>query len=62
MSLEHVAGVEHVLAASDVFCLASLLCYAATGGGPFGDGPLAAVLFRNARAEADLRGLPHGLR
>ncbi|MEU7074084.1 protein kinase [Streptomyces narbonensis] len=62
MSPEHVAGSEHVVAASDVFCLASLLCYAATGRGPFGDGPLAAVLFRIARAEADLTGLPHGLR
>ncbi|MFF3608310.1 protein kinase [Streptomyces sp. NPDC002463] len=62
MSPEHVAGSEHVVAASDVFCLASLLCYAATGRGPFGDGPLAAVLFRIARAEADLTGLLHGLR
>ncbi|MFE5943140.1 protein kinase [Streptomyces sp. NPDC056480] len=62
MSPEHVAGSEHVVAASDVFCLASLLCYAATGRGPFGDGPVAAVLFRISRAEADLTGLPHGLR
>ncbi|MGG8407879.1 serine/threonine-protein kinase [Streptomyces sp. 12297] len=56
MSPEHVAGSQHVVAASDVFCLASLLCYAATGRSPFGDGPLAAVLFRIARAEADLTG------
>ncbi|MFF4083757.1 protein kinase [Streptomyces sp. NPDC001777] len=62
MSPEHVAGSKHVVAASDVFCLASLLCYAATGRGPFGGGPVAAILFRIARAEADLTGVPDGLR
>ncbi|MGW1847937.1 protein kinase domain-containing protein [Streptomyces sp. NPDC001966] len=62
MSPEHVAGSEHVVAASDVFCLASLLCYAATGRSPFGGGPVAAVMFRIARAEADLTGVPDGLR
>ncbi|MFE2232914.1 protein kinase [Streptomyces sp. NPDC059442] len=62
MSPEHVAGARKVTAASDVFCLGSLLCYAATGEDPFGDGPLAAVLYRVSQAEADLERVPEELR
>ncbi|MFB9555473.1 protein kinase domain-containing protein [Streptomyces roseoviridis] len=62
MSPEHVAGARHVTGASDVFCLGSLLCYAATGEDPFGDGPVAAVLYRVSQAEADLGRLPEDLR
>ncbi|MFH8840234.1 PQQ-binding-like beta-propeller repeat protein [Streptomyces sp. NPDC017868] len=62
MSPEHVAGARRVTAASDVFCLGSLLCYAATGEDPFGDGPLAAVLYRVSQAEADLSRVPEELR
>ncbi|CAL9407756.1 protein kinase domain-containing protein [Streptomyces sp. enrichment culture] len=62
MSPEHVLGGRHVVAASDVFCLASLLCYAATGRSPFGDGPLAAVLYRISQAEADLSEVPADVR
>ncbi|MFF9017862.1 PQQ-binding-like beta-propeller repeat protein [Streptomyces sp. NPDC014870] len=62
MSPEHVAGARHVTGASDVFCLGSLLCYAATGEDPFGDGPLAAVLYRVSQAEADLSRVPEELR
>ncbi|MEV6397765.1 PQQ-binding-like beta-propeller repeat protein [Streptomyces sp. NPDC051907] len=62
MSPEHVAGARHVTGASDVFCLGSLLCYAATGEDPFGDGPLAAVLYRVSQAEADLSRVPDELR
>ncbi|MFE0648891.1 PQQ-binding-like beta-propeller repeat protein [Streptomyces sp. NPDC059534] len=62
MSPEHVAGARHVTAASDVFCLGSLLCHAATGEDPFGDGPLAAVLYRVSQAEADLSRVPEDLR
>ncbi|MET9932262.1 MULTISPECIES: PQQ-binding-like beta-propeller repeat protein [unclassified Streptomyces] len=62
MSPEHVAGARRVTAASDVFCLGSLLCYAATGEDPFGDGPLAAVLYRVSRADADLSRVPEELR
>ncbi|MFJ4909086.1 PQQ-binding-like beta-propeller repeat protein [Streptomyces sp. NPDC093249] len=62
MSPEHVAGARRVTAASDVFCLGSLLCYAATGEDPFGDGPLAAVLYRVSQAEADLDRVPDELR
>ncbi|MFF9843873.1 PQQ-binding-like beta-propeller repeat protein [Streptomyces sp. NPDC013740] len=62
MSPEHVAGARHVTGASDVFCLGSLLCYAATGEDPFGDGPVAAVLYRVSQAEADLARVPEELR
>lgn len=62
MSPEHVLGGRHVVAASDVFCLASVLCYAATGESPFGNGPLAAVLYRISQAEADLRAVPDAVR
>ncbi|WP_341845822.1 serine/threonine-protein kinase, partial [Streptomyces atriruber] len=62
MSPEHVAGGRHVVAASDVFCLASVLAYAASGDDPFGDGPVAAVLYRVSRAEARLDGVPEELR
>ncbi|MEU6931620.1 protein kinase [Streptomyces sp. NPDC046374] len=62
MSPEHVAGARKVTGASDVFCLGSLLCYAATGEDPFGDGPVAAVLYRVSQAEADLERLPEELR
>ncbi|MFD3578036.1 protein kinase [Streptomyces sp. NPDC058644] len=62
MSPEHVAGGRHVVAASDVFCLASVLAYAVTGQDPFGDGPMAAVLYRVSRAEAELGAMPDELR
>ncbi|MFE1955654.1 protein kinase [Streptomyces sp. NPDC059524] len=62
MSPEHIAGGRHVVAASDVFCLASVLVYAATGEDPFGDGPVAAVLFRVAEAEARLDAVPEPVR
>ncbi|MGW7429527.1 protein kinase domain-containing protein [Streptomyces sp. NPDC054861] len=62
MSPEHVAGARSVTGASDVFCLGSLLCYAATGEDPFGDGPVAAVLYRVSQAEADLERVPEELR
>ncbi|MFI8826017.1 PQQ-binding-like beta-propeller repeat protein [Streptomyces sp. NPDC053431] len=61
MSPEHVAGARKVTGASDVFCLGSLLCYAATGEDPFGDGPVAAVLYRVSQAEADLARVPEDL-
>lgn len=62
MSPEHVAGSGRVVTASDVFCLASVLCFAATGRDPFGDGPVAAVLYRVKYVEADLEDVPEGLR
>ncbi|WP_405796371.1 protein kinase domain-containing protein [Streptomyces sp. NBC_01506] len=62
MSPEHVAADRSVTAASDVFCLGAVLCFAATGQGPFHDSELAAVVNRIARGGADLSGVPEELR
>ncbi|WP_179892414.1 protein kinase domain-containing protein [Streptomyces sp. rh34] len=62
MSPEHVRGGRHVVAASDIFCLASVLCYAASGTPPFGEGPLAAVLYRISQADVNLTGVPDQVR
>ncbi|MGH3289658.1 MAG: serine/threonine-protein kinase, partial [Streptosporangiaceae bacterium] len=48
--------------ASDVFALGSTLCFAATGGTPFGDGDPPAVLDRVVRAAPVLDAVPAGLR
>ncbi|WP_372461999.1 serine/threonine-protein kinase [Streptomyces endocoffeicus] len=63
MSPEQVRG-ERVTPASDVFCLGSVLAYAATGRQPFGtaDSGVHAVMYRIAQEEPDLGGLPEGLR
>ncbi|MFI0760840.1 bifunctional serine/threonine-protein kinase/ABC transporter substrate-binding protein [Streptomyces anulatus] len=47
--------------ASDVFSLGCVLVYAATGGRPFGSGPVEAMLFRTVHDAADLSALPPGL-
>lgn len=46
---------------ADVYSLAATLVYAATGGGPFGDGLPQAVMFRVIGAEPDLQRLPPAL-
>ncbi|MCX5391639.1 serine/threonine-protein kinase [Streptomyces sp. NBC_00094] len=58
MSPEQVRG-EHVTPASDVFCLGSVLAYAATGRSPFGtaDSGVHATMFRIAHDEPDLTDL-----
>jgi outer membrane protein assembly factor BamB len=48
--------------ASDVFALGSTLCFAATGGPPFGDGDPPAVLDRVVRAAPALDAVPAGPR
>jgi serine/threonine protein kinase len=48
--------------ASDIFALACVITYAATGAGPFGTGTAAAVLYRVVHAEAALDGVPPALR
>ncbi|MFE0803024.1 protein kinase [Streptomyces sp. NPDC058812] len=58
MSPEHVAGDRSVTAASDVFCLGAVLCYAATGQGPFHDDELAAIVHRIAQGRPDLSRVP----
>ncbi|MER7537441.1 serine/threonine-protein kinase [Streptomyces sp. NPDC097704] len=59
MSPEQVRG-DDVGPASDVFCLGSVLVYAATGRAPFGtaDSGVHATMFRIAHDEPDLTGLP----
>src|SRR5436309_6571205 len=47
---------------SDVFALACVVAYGATGMGPFGTGTSAAVLYRVVHSEADLSGVPPKLR
>ncbi|GAB2876856.1 serine/threonine protein kinase [Streptomyces mayteni] len=63
MSPEQVRG-QQVTPASDVFCLGSLLAYAATGQTPFGtlDTSVHLLLYRIAEEEPDLTDLPEGLR
>ncbi|MGY0059717.1 protein kinase domain-containing protein [Streptomyces sp. LZ34] len=62
MSPEQVRG-EAVTTASDVFCLGSVLAFAAIGRQPFGNvtSGVHALLYRIAQEEPDLVGLPEGL-
>ncbi|MFF8599489.1 serine/threonine-protein kinase [Streptomyces sp. NPDC015232] len=58
MSPEQVRG-ERLSPAADIFCLGSVLAYAATGRSPFGgsDSGVHATMFRIAHDEPDLTGL-----
>lgn len=60
MSPEQASGQEHT-PAGDVFALAGVLVYAATGRGPFGSGQPADLLYRVRYADPDLTGLPPDL-
>lgn len=62
MAPEQVRG-DRVTPACDVFCLGSVLAFAATGRQPFGtdNGGVHALMFRIAQEEPDLEGLPEGL-
>ncbi|MFJ4470087.1 protein kinase [Streptomyces sp. NPDC089424] len=62
MAPEQVRG-DRVTPACDVFCLGSVLAYAATGHLPFGgtDSGVHALMFRIAQEEPDLDGVPEGL-
>ncbi|MEV6739100.1 protein kinase [Streptomyces sp. NPDC051104] len=62
MAPEQVRG-DRVTPACDVFCLGSVLAYAATGTLPFGgaNSGVHALMFRIAQEEPDLEGLPEGL-
>jgi hypothetical protein len=48
--------------ASDVFSLGAVLAYAATGEGPFGDGPDQALMYRVVHESPDLSRVPEELR
>jgi hypothetical protein len=62
MAPEQVRG-DRVTPACDVFCLGSVLAYAATGTLPFGgaDSGVHALMFRIAQEDPDLEDLPEGL-
>jgi hypothetical protein len=62
MAPEQVRG-DRITPACDVFCLGSLLAYAATGELPFGaaDSGAHALMFRIAQEEPDLAKVPAGL-
>jgi eukaryotic-like serine/threonine-protein kinase len=63
MSPEQIRA-QPVTQASDVFCMGSVLAYAATGRTPFGGdgGGMHAVMFRIATEEPDLEGIEEPLR
>ncbi|MCI3278598.1 serine/threonine-protein kinase [Streptomyces cylindrosporus] len=62
MAPEQVRG-DRITPACDVFCLASVLAYAATGALPFGtaNSGVHALMFRIAQEEPDLEGVPEGI-
>ncbi|MEV4332537.1 protein kinase [Streptomyces sp. NPDC049597] len=60
MSPEQATGQEHT-PAGDVFALAGVLVYAATGHGPFGTGQAADLLYRVRYSDPDLSSVPAGL-
>ncbi|GGT39505.1 hypothetical protein GCM10010271_49360 [Streptomyces kurssanovii] len=60
MSPEQATGQEHP-PAGDVFALAGVLVYAATGRPPFGTGQAADLLYRVRYTDPDLTGLPAAL-
>ncbi|KPC71209.1 serine/threonine protein kinase [Streptomyces sp. NRRL WC-3753] len=62
MAPEQVRG-DRVTPACDVFCLGSVLVYAATGRLPFGaaNSGVHALMFRIAQEEPDLDGVPEGV-
>ncbi|WP_285567407.1 serine/threonine-protein kinase [Streptomyces sp. RTGN2] len=62
MAPEVLTGTSGQVPASDVFCLGAVLCFAATGRGPFDDEEPASVLYRIASGAADLSALPPALR
>lgn len=62
MSPEVLTSSNGQVPASDVFCLGAVLCFAATGRGPFDDDEPASVLYRIASGAADLSELPPPLR
>ncbi len=61
MSPEQAQGGS-VGTASDIFSLGAMLCFAATGRMPFGEGSEAGMLYRVVHEVASLEGVPQGLR
>src|ERR1700683_102692 len=61
MSPEQAEGRE-VGAPSDIFSLAAVIVFAATGLSPFGSGPTPALVYRAVHGDADLSGLDERVR
>lgn len=61
MSPEQIQGLP-IEPSSDVFSLGSVLAFAATGAGPFGEASVPALLFRVVHEEPKLQAIPAGLR
>lgn len=61
LSPEQIVGGE-VGPRSDVFSLGSVLVYAASARGPFGDGTTSALLYRAVNCEPEVDQVPDGLR
>ncbi|MFI0355772.1 serine/threonine-protein kinase [Actinomadura sp. 9N407] len=61
ISPEQYLGGE-IAPASDVFCLAAVLVFAATGRHPFGEGPPDVLGYRVRHEDPDLTGVPASLR
>jgi hypothetical protein len=62
LSPEQARSGQDVGQPSDVFSLGAVLVYAACGVGPYGTGPLAALLYRVVNEKPDLTGVPAELR
>jgi eukaryotic-like serine/threonine-protein kinase len=60
LSPEQVVGAK-ITPQSDVFALGSVLVYAATGAGPFGEGATSALVYRVVHQEPDLTRVPPSL-
>ncbi|WP_433271844.1 protein kinase domain-containing protein [Actinosynnema sp. CS-041913] len=60
LSPEQVVGSK-ISPQSDIFALGSVLVYAATGAGPFGEGATSALVYRVVHQEPDLSRVPPGL-
>src|SRR5262249_46154040 len=61
MSPEQLTG-DPVGPAGDIFCLGAVLVFAASGAGPFGTGPTAALTYRIVHEEPKLDKIPQMLR
>ncbi|MFF0204542.1 PQQ-binding-like beta-propeller repeat protein [Streptomyces sp. NPDC005017] len=61
MSPEQIQG-QRIETSSDVFSLGSVLAFAATGAGPFGEASVPALLFRVVHEAPQLDTIPPGLR
>ena len=62
LSPEQAEAKREVGPASDVFSLGAVLCFAATGHGPWGTGSTAALIYRVVHAEPDLANVPDEIR